>query len=305
MRRCSTLFRRLPDAARRARWAPLLLLAGLAAAGCVTRGTHQEVVGERDALRADKARLEERVRLLEASTRSLDSERVALIDQMEDLRQQQETLETNLRRLRQKEAELSKILALQETELVSRGDEIDRLRSTYEGLVSDLEAELASGQIEIQQLRDGLQLNLAQEVLFASGSAEVSRGGQAVLGKVAERVGAAPYRVVVQGHTDDVPISSERFPSNWELAGARASRVARILARQGVPPERLSALSFGEYAPRASNETEAGRARNRRIEITLKPMESRAVTGSSGDSAAEPASEGERARQGTSPAAAQ
>jgi chemotaxis protein MotB len=276
MRRSSKPFLRLCDAA-------LPCAAALLAAGCVTSGKYDRVVAERDALRTDKAQLEERVRLLEASTKSLDAERASLIDQMEDLRQEQETLQANLVRLRKKEAELSESLTAREAELASRGEELQSLRSTYQGLVSDLEAELAAGQIEIRQLREGLQLNMSQEVLFASGSAEVSRGGQVVLAKVAERVRGAPYQVVVQGHTDDVPIATERFPSNWELAGARASRVVRILAKDGVPGERLSAVSFGEYSPRASNDTEAGRARNRRIEITLKPLTSEAVAASSPD----------------------
>lgn len=281
MRRSSRPFQRPCDTA-------LFCAVALLAAGCVTSGKYERVVDERDALRADKAQLEERVRLLEASTKSLDAERVALIDQNEDLRQQQETLETNLRRLRQSEAELTQLLSAQETELASRGEEIQRLRSTYQGLVSDLEAELSAGQIEIQQLREGLQLNMSQEVLFASGSAEVSPGGQAVLAKVAERVAGVPYQVVVQGHTDDVPIATPHFPSNWELAGARASRVVRILRRDGVPGERLSAVSFGEYAPRAPNDSEAGRARNRRIEITLKPIDSEAVAASPAAAGAEP-----------------
>jgi chemotaxis protein MotB len=124
---------------------------------------------------------------------------------------------------------------------------------------------------------------MAQEVLFPSGSAEVSSSGQAVLAKVADRVGDAPYVVVVQGHTDDVPISTGRFPSNWELAGARASRVVRILARDGIPPDRLSAVSFGEHSPRTENDTPKGRARNRRIEITLKPIDAASVAASAGE----------------------
>ena len=300
MRHCGRPFRRRPEATPA--FGRVLLLAGMVSLvqGCVSLGAHEQVVDDRDALRADKARLEERVRLLEASTRSLDGERVALIDQMEDLRQQEEEAQKHLRRLRKAEAELSERVGKQETELQSRGQEISRLRSTYEGLVSDLEAELADGQIEIQQLRDGLQLNMAQEVLFSSGSAEVSRSGQAVLSKVADRVGDAPYIVVVQGHTDDVPIATGRFPSNWELAGARASRVVRILARDGIPPDRLSAVSFGEHSPRAENDSPKGRARNRRIEITLKPMDVPSVAGS----ASEDSGADDEAAQPADPAAA-
>jgi chemotaxis protein MotB len=94
-----------------------------------------------------------------------------------------------------------------------------------------------------------------------------------VLGKVAERIKSVPHRVEVGGHTDDVPIRTARFPSNWELASARATGVVRILAQQGVDATRLSAVSFAEFAPVADNETPQGRARNRRIEITLKPVD--------------------------------
>ncbi|MDJ0850233.1 MAG: OmpA family protein [Myxococcota bacterium] len=258
---------------------------------CVSSGTHQQVVTERDALRADKARLEQRVSRLEATSESLDSERVALIDQMEDLNQQQQQLEKDLRRLRKAEAQLSKSLAEREAQLASSTEEVERLRGTYEGLVADLEAELAQGQIEIQQLREGLQLNMAQEVLFASGSAKVNTTGRVLLAKVAERVRGVPYRVVVQGHTDNVPLrNTKRFADNWELAGARSSHVVRLLQANGVPPERLSAVSFGEHAPRDSNDTPKGRARNRRIEITLKPLDGSAVASLPGDAKKSPGS---------------
>jgi len=245
----------------------------LLALGCVTQGTHGEVVDERDSLLTERARLQERVRRLEASSESLGAERVALIDEMEDLRQDQEALKIDIARLRRAEADLSASLATSEAELAQRRQEVTSLQSTYEGLVQDLESEVASGQIEIEQLREGLRVNLTQDVLFASGSAEVGATGRRVLAKVSERVRDLPHRVVVQGHTDDVPIASPRYPSNWELAGARASRVVRLLADGGVDPGRLVSTSFGEYAPRDTNETDAGRARNRRIEITLQPMD--------------------------------
>jgi chemotaxis protein MotB len=253
----------------------LSLVAGavLLGTGCVTRGTYDHVLGERNALSQDKHRLEERVRMLEASTESLDAERVVLIEQMEALRQDHEELDRDVRRLRDAERELSENLALRDQELASRSQEVDRLRSTYDGLVSDLESEVAAGQIAIQQLRDGLRLDVKEDVLFASGSAVVNAHGKDVLGKVADRIKSVPHRIEVGGHTDDVPIRTARFPSNWELASARATGVVRILERQGVDATRLSAVSFAEFAPVAENETPQGRARNRRIEITLKPVD--------------------------------
>jgi len=272
-----------------------VLLAALAA-GCVTQGTHKKTVAERDQLLEEKAQLEERVRRLEASSESLGDERVALLAELDDLHEAQGKLEADLRRLHKAEAELSESLAARNAELESRSQEVERLRTTYEGLVADLEAEVATGQIEIQQLREGLRLNLAQEVLFSSGSAEVNASGRSVLAKVAERVRGIPHHVEVQGHTDDVPIHSERYPTNWELAGARASRVVRFLEEHGVDPRRLSAVSRGEYDPVAPNDSEAGRAKNRRIEITLKPLE--AVVGEGAGEAREPEAEGKAAEAG-------
>ena len=273
------------------------MLLGALAAGCVTQGSHREIVAERDQLLAEKTRLEERVRRLEASSESLGAERVALLEELDDLHEAQASLEADVRRLRKAEAELSETLEARSAEFESRGEEVDRLHETYEGLVADLEGEVATGQIEIQQLREGLRLNLTQEVLFSSGSAEVNAGGRIVLTKVAERVRGIPHEVEVQGHTDDVPIHSERYPTNWELAGARASRVVRFLEEQGVAPDRLCAISHGEYVPVAPNDSDAGRAKNRRIEITLKPVTAVAAAGVQGEQT--PAAEDTAAEDGT------
>jgi len=258
MRRSSTPWPRRPSTL-------LVLVCSLAAAGCVTKGRYDEVVQKNRAL-------ERRVELLDSSTRSLDAERARLIDELEDLRIAKQKLDKDVARLRRAEAELSESLVSREAELAARSTEVNELRGTYDGLVADLEAEVASGQIEIEQLRDGLRLNMTQDVLFASGSSEVNAAGRAVLAKVAERLRLVPHNVVVQGYTDDVPIHSTRFPTNWELAGGRAARVVRILEEYGVDAVRLSAVSRGETHPRDSNATPEGRARNRRIEITLEPV---------------------------------
>jgi len=269
-----------------------LAVVALLAAGCVTRGSFDRVESERDGLAADKRRLDERVRMLEASAESLDSERVALIEQMEQLQQAHDSLDADVRQLREAERTLSESLSQREVELASRAQEVDQLRGTYDGLVSDLESEVAAGQITIEQLRDGLRLDLKEDVLFASGSADVNAPGQKVLAKVAQRVQSVPHRIEVSGHTDDVPIHTARFPSNWELASARATGVLRILAQRGVPATRLSAVSFAQFAPLADNATPEGRARNRRIEITLKPVVAETAASKSSGGAPPPAAAG-------------
>jgi chemotaxis protein MotB len=260
----------------------LPLLLALLLPGCVTRGKHDRIVG---ALEQEKADLEARVRDLERSNRSLDEERVKLLDEMENLREVKETLATDIEKLTKTKELLTEHLRKRESEV----QELSQLKSTYSGLVAELESEVAAGQIQIEQLRDGIRLNLPQDILFPSGSAALDPRGEAVLRKVASRLQEPTHRIDVQGHTDNVPISgglTARFATNWELAAARAARVVRIFEAAKIDPSRLSAISFGEWKPVAPNDDAAGRARNRRIEIRLIPIQKPVPPGAEGGAAA-------------------
>ena len=247
----------------------------------MSRGTHTGVVGERDRLRAENEQLELRVKAAEASTKSLTAERDATLEQYEDLRVAHEDLLGESERLRQTELALSHRLADQDAELQKSQQELEvarsevgRLTSTYTTLMSDLEAEVASGQIQIQQLREGVFVNVENDVLFASGSAELDPVGEQVLRKVAAQLTSQEHDVEVLGHTDDRPIRGDltsRYPTNWELAAARAARVVRLLEEVGVDGERLTVVSRASFRPVAPNDTPENRARNRRIELRLKP----------------------------------
>ncbi len=237
------------------------------AAGCVSSGTHQQVVQERDRLAKERARLTDQLRRAQASNKSLSGERVELINQLEDL-------DRSVAKLRREREELEINLAAAEVERAK----LSEVEGTYQSLVEDLESELAAGQIQIDQLREGLRLNLSEQILFPSGSAALSSSGAQVIARVAKQLRNRNqgYRVGVRGHTDNVPIRGEltrRYPTNWELAGARAASVVRVLEESGVEKERLAAISMGEYHPVASNDTAQGRAQNRRIEIRLVPLE--------------------------------
>jgi chemotaxis protein MotB len=236
--------------------------------GCVTKGTYDEVAGERDRLVVARRDLENRVERLEAANQSLTAERIVLIDENEDLRISTESNQREVAKLTRVKSELSESLESSEALLAARSAEIGKMRSSYDGLISDLEDEVASGQIHIERLRSGLKLNLSDEILFPSGSAALNSSGQAVLRKVSRRLLELPHNIQVEGHTDDVPVA-RRYASNWELAAARASSVVRLLIELGVEPGRLKAVSRAEFAPVASNETDEGRAKNRRIEIQL------------------------------------
>ncbi len=252
----------------------LLALAASSLAACVGSGRYRETAGERDALRGENERLEQEMQRLRASNESLGAERVRIIDEMESLRIAREKLDRDVTRLQRLEAELSSRLEARESELEATSEEVASLRGTYQALVDDLESEVASGQIRIEQLEEGIRVNVAQEVLFASGSARLDGVGREVLLKVAARLAGLTYPIEIEGHSDDRPPSArlaQRYPTNWELAGARAGSVARLFLEAGIEGRRVTASSFAEYQPVASNDTPEGRALNRRIEIRLRP----------------------------------
>jgi chemotaxis protein MotB len=258
----------------------LCLLAPVA--GCVTSGTHEAVVDQRDQLQLQVRQQEQRIEALEASTTSLSEELTANLDQFEDLNVKYKKAVKELDLLRSTEEKLSATLSQQSLELVrsqheleQAAAEVDRLTSTYTALMSDLESEVAAGEIQIEQLKEGIRVNVSQDILFPSGSAELDPVGVEVLGRVAKQLATTNHLIEVQGHTDNLRISGalvKRYPTNWELASARASRVVRLMQERGVPGERLKVASFASYQPVAPNDSPADRALNRRIEIRLKPM---------------------------------
>ena len=139
-----------------------------------------------------------------------------------------------------------------------------------------------SGEIQIEQLKEGIRVNVSQDILFASGSAKLDPVGLEVLGRVAKQLETTTHMIEVQGHSDNRGIRgalAKRYPTNWELASARASRVVRLMQEHGVPGERLKVASFASYKPVASNDNAEDRALNRRIEIRLKPQEKPEVSG--------------------------
>jgi len=148
------------------------------------------------------------------------------------------------------------------------------LNDTYENLNKSLEAEVKSDQVQIKQLKNRIEVTMADEILFSQGGWEVGPHGIEVLNKVSPSLqGLTGKRVVVQGFTDSLPVADTlraRFPTNWELSADRATNVVRHLQTQGVDPSTLVAEAFGQYHPIASNETPEGRRRNRRINIVIE-----------------------------------
>jgi chemotaxis protein MotB len=148
--------------------------------------------------------------------------------------------------------------------------------ATYQKLDSQLQTEVKADQVQIQQLQGELKVVIVNEILFPEGGWQLNHAGEQTLDKIVPTLKTLEkQRIEVDGYTDNVPIGPElksRFPSNWELSTARATDVVRYLVSQGVSPSLLSATGFGDTHPVASNDTAAGRAKNRRIELELKPV---------------------------------
>jgi len=145
----------------------------------------------------------------------------------------------------------------------------------YEELVVRLEGEIAAQQVAVEEMKSGVTLSLPENVLFSSGTSELTSAGKKMILKVAAELKDIPFQTLVGGFTDNVPIGgklAERYPTNWELGAARAALVARLLEEGGVPRQRLRVVSFSDNEPLASNDTPEGRAMNRRIEIRLRPI---------------------------------
>jgi chemotaxis protein MotB len=124
--------------------------------------------------------------------------------------------------------------------------------------------------VEVIAHRGAVSLEIRDSILFAPASAALSDAGLALLGQLADILRTLPYSVSVEGHTDNVPIHTPVYPSNWELSSARAAMVTRKLIEQGIAAERLRAVGYGDTRPRSDNTTAQQRAANRRVSFVLQ-----------------------------------
>lgn len=206
---------------------PLVAVATLLVfAGCVSRGTYDQVVLERDML-------------------SVRVQNVA-------------TVAVNLNRT----------VRLRDTEIAE-------LEREQQELADEVARWAVRGAIKMQLLADGLHLILPHDVLFESGTTQLSPEGTKLVVELVQEINQQPYQIAVLGFSDNVPVGAglaEQYPSNWELSGARAASVVRVLEAEGIPADQLIAVSRGETGPIAPNDTPEGRAQNRRIDIRIRPV---------------------------------
>lgn len=160
----------------------------------------------------------------------------------------------------------SSVEAEQRDTPVKTSDELTQISD----LVTEKFTQLINDQmIQVSSNELWLQIELKDSILFSSGSADTSEQAQKIFDEIAGILKSYSNPVQVEGFTDNIPIKSVKYPTNWELSTARASAIVKYLASKGVAPERLSAVGYGEYQPVAANDTEQGRAQNRRVAIMV------------------------------------
>ncbi len=152
---------------------------------------------------------------------------------------------------------------------------VSELEQQAKELEEKLQKEIAEGNLRIKRFKDRIVINIDDKILFPSGSAQLRREVKKTLDTVADMlVRNKSSRVLIEGHTDNVPIRTPRFPDNWELSSARALSVLRhLLETKQLEPARFGAAGYGEYRPVAPNDTAANRQLNRRVDIVLQLSE--------------------------------
>lgn len=229
--------------------------------------THKKLLLENAALKSRLNRLTEDAAVLAADKKQLEgilrAKSDTLLKNISELRQQVAELKAENDRLNGDVSELQRI----------KEEKVKEVSVTYEQLLANMKNEIAQGQVTISELKGKLTVNLEAAILFDSGRADVRPEGLVILNKLVETLkNVSDKSIRIEGHTDMVQITralSRTFPTNWELSAARAINVTKFLQQQGIDPRNLSAAAFAEHKPVADNGTKEGRAKNRRIEITL------------------------------------
>lgn len=143
------------------------------------------------------------------------------------------------------------------------------LQQISEQVQSSMSELIKQGMIVVRHGETWLEVEIKTDILFSSGSAEVASLAQPTLQRLVQILKPFPNVIRIEGHTDNVPINTRVFPSNWELSAARAASVVHLFTQQGLEPTRLSVEGLGEYRPAADNSTAEGRNRNRRVVLVI------------------------------------
>ncbi|MCL2075020.1 MAG: flagellar motor protein MotD [Betaproteobacteria bacterium] len=151
----------------------------------------------------------------------------------------------------------------------ARGERRSKMRNMARDIMDALAPLVREGKVRVLETSRGVTVEINDSVLFAPGQARLEALSVSALEAVATVLAGSDYPITIEGHTDNIPINTVQFPSNWELSAMRATTVLRLFADVGVDPNNLTAIGYGEQRPVESNFTVEGRARNRRVSILI------------------------------------
>lgn len=243
-------------------------LMALLTTGCVTKGTHETTLAK-----------------LDKTQNHLVTANSKINQQDEDLEAQRMQINSNIEEISKVQNELSELQTSNdnlEQEFKDSESQLETLRlieaetkkrnEIYARFVNELQKMIDGGQLTVSIEKGRIVINLPDNVLFATGNSNVNPEGQVALKQIATVLKEFSDRSFqVEGHTDNIPMKSARYLSNWELSTARSLNVVHLMIAEGVDAKNISAAGFGEFQPRADNEEREGRALNRRIEIVMLP----------------------------------
>lgn len=229
----------------------LTLLAVITVAGCVKRSTHEKALTENTRLKQERTDLVRQIDTLQG-----------------ELFQLNKTKESEVAKLHGEKDITEKELA----ELRRQKEAADKRIAAFRALQGKFRALVDTGKLQVAFRNGQMTLKLPSGILFPSGSAALSKAGQAALAEVVEvLLQFKDRRFIVAGHTDNRPIKTAAFTNNWYLSTARANSVVQFMIKEQFPASNLAAAGYAEFDPVAKNDTDQSRELNRRIEIILMP----------------------------------
>ena len=260
----------------------VLIAALVLSTGCVSQGTFDALKKQDDQAQQDLA---ERNAKVSAQDQEIAGQKKEITDLQAALAAEQKKGEGLAARIEVMQGNLAKVLKDRSSlkgsvddmkvalvELQQRKAQAEARIAEYKDLLGKFQSLIDAGKLKVKLTDGRMVVVLATDVLFPSGSANLSKSGKAEIAEVAGLLASIAKRSFqVEGHTDNVPIATAQYPSNWELAAARALTVVKTMVEAGLPAERVSAASYGDTRPAIANDTPEGRAQNRRIEITVVP----------------------------------
>ncbi|MBN2717572.1 MAG: OmpA family protein [Deltaproteobacteria bacterium] len=230
---------------------------------------------EYDALLNSSNQLKEQLASSEQSNGELQSKLSQMSSENKKMAEKLAALGQNVEALLGQKSELASDLEAtraREAKLREEQEAQKKRMEQYRKVIKQFQELVNSGKLSIKIVDGQMVVQMASSILFETGQAKLSEEGELALADLANILATIKDRKFqVAGHTDNVPINSKKFPSNWELSTARAVNVVKFLQENGVDPKNISAAGYAEYRPSESNDTKDGQAANRRIEITLLP----------------------------------